>query len=78
MGFHPSRDGAFDHLVQIGVYAAHAQVSLTGFDPDSDIGPLAPRRKSPRFRTFQVCPKDRLTFPGQAPDASDRLRAAGP
>jgi hypothetical protein len=53
MGFHPSRDGAFD-FVQIGVYAAHAQISLTGFDPDSDIGPLAPdgsHLDSERFRS---------------------------
>ena len=30
------------------------------------------------FRTIQVCPKDRLTFPRQAPDASNRLRPAVP
>ena len=32
----------------------------------------------PPFRRFQVRPKDRLTLPRQAPDASDRLRPAGP
>ena len=32
----------------------------------------------PRFRTIQVCPKDRLTLPRQAPDASNRLRPAVP
>ena len=30
------------------------------------------------FRTIQVCPKDRLTFARQAPDASNRLRPAVP
>jgi len=30
----------------------------------------------PRFRTFQVCPKDRLTLLPQAPDASDRPHPA--
>ena len=30
------------------------------------------------FRTIQVCPKDRLTLPRQAPDASNRLRPAVP
>ena len=32
----------------------------------------------PRFRTIKVCPKDRLTLPRQAPDASNRLHAAVP
>src|SRR4051812_1923166 len=31
------------------------------------------KQQPPLFRTFQVCPKDRLIFPRHAPDASNRL-----
>ena len=36
----------------------------SGFDPNADIGLLLARQQHTLgFSTFQVCPKDRLTFP---------------
>ena len=67
-------------LEQSGALAPDATTILSG---DGDLGVERDRlggrsrakQQPPLFRTFQVCPKDRLTFP---PDASDRPRPALP
>ena len=70
------------HGEAIGTIGGANQQSILSAGPELGVSETLSghwhARGPARFRTIQVCPKDRLTLPRQAPDASNRLRPAVP